>query len=202
MLDRPIPTIEPLAPPARSIILRPGMPMLPPGIERYRVEGGQTLTVELEPGDRITVTDVDGGQVAERIALDETGRPDPGVIGERIGPSGIVPSVLGDSTASLRERLKTRGIDLSSALALRVFGNASPAGTSQSFTAERRGTLIVSAPGATMPPEDQDTATPIELRIERGTPPAKKDRLVLPDPLADPLQDIRVNRATGSGRDR
>ena len=81
MLDRPEPTIGPLAPPARSVILRPGMRTLPPGVERYRIEGGQTLTVELEPGDRITVTDVEGGQVCELIAFGEDGRADPGVIG-------------------------------------------------------------------------------------------------------------------------
>ncbi len=169
MLDRPIPTIEPLAPPARSVILRPGMRTLPPGVERFRIEGGRTLTVELEPGDRITVTDVEGGQVCELLALGEDGRSDPGVIGAKAEPA---------------------------AQSIRLFGSASPAATSQSFRAERRGTLVVSAPGAAMRPEDQDTATPIEMRIERATARPHKDRIVLPDPLADPLQDIRVNRAT------
>ena len=39
--------------------------------------------------------------------------------------------------------------------------------------------------------------TPIELRIERANPRALKDRIVLPEPLADPLQDIRVEPRDG-----
>ena len=47
-----------------------------------------------------------------------------------------------------------------------------------------------------MQPGGQETATPLEMRIERAVPRSTKERIVLPEPLADPLQDIRVNRAT------
>ena len=166
MLDRPVPTIAAFPPPARSVILRPGMRTLPPGVERFRIEGGQKLTVKLEAGDRITLTDVEGGQVCELIAFGEDGKADPGII----GAPGAAP--------------------------VHLFGETSPPSAAQEFRVERDGALIVSAPGSAMQPEAQDTATPIELRIHRANPRAVKDRLVLPDPLADPLQDIRVNRAT------
>ena len=107
----------------------------------------------------------------------------------------MTPWVL-SGASSLRERLARRGIDLAAARPIRMFGNGSPAGTSQSFRAERRGTLVVSAPGGPMQPGGQETATPLEMRIERAVPRSTKERIVLPEPLADPLQDIRVNRAT------
>ena len=47
-----------------------------------------------------------------------------------------------------------------------------------------------------MEPGGQDTATPIELKIERIARTTPKSVMLLPEPLADPLQDIRVNRAT------
>ena len=81
MLDRPSPLFTPIAPPARSTILRPGIRALEPGVERYRVEGARTIVVDLEPGDRIAVTDVEGGQACELIAFGADGRADPGVIG-------------------------------------------------------------------------------------------------------------------------
>ena len=166
MLDRPEPAIRPFAPPARSVILRPGMRTLPPGVERFRIEGGQKRTVKLEAGDRITLTDVEGGQVCELTALGEDGKADPGII----GAPGAAP--------------------------VHLFGETSAPGAAQEFRVERDGVLIVSAPGDAMQPGAQDTATPIELRIHRANPRAMKDRIVLPDPLADPLQDIRVNRST------
>jgi aminomethyltransferase len=48
-----------------------------------------------------------------------------------------------------------------------------------------------------MAPENQDTATDIELRITRHGKPAERGS-VLPEPLADPLQDIRIRASTAS----
>ena len=194
MLDRP--TITPLSPPSRSTILRPGIRTLPPGVERFRIGGGHSLTVDVEPGDRILLTDVEGGQACEVVAFGEDGRSDPGVIGAKAEDSAAAPSVFSDGAISLRERLKARSIDLAGARPVRFFGGQSRASATETFRAERRGTLVVSAPGDGMDPAAQDTATPIELRIERATPRNPKDAIVLPDPLADPLQDIRVNRAS------
>jgi aminomethyltransferase len=85
---------------------------------------------------------------------------------------------------------------LATADAIRLFGATSPPGSVESFRADRNGYLIVSAPADAMDPSGQDTGTPIELKIARANPSTTKDRIMLPDPLADPLQDIRVNRAT------
>jgi aminomethyltransferase len=195
MLDRPLPAASPLAPPARSVILRPGMPALGPGVERYVVEGGRTVVVDLAPGDRITLTDVEGGQPCELIAAGADGRIDLGVIGAS-GRGDVSTPWCAVRATSVQDRLARLGIDLYGAPALRLFGTASPPGDTQSFCAERDGFLIVSAPAGNMDPAAQDTATPIELRVERARPRSPKDTIVLPEPLADPLQDIRVNRAT------
>ena len=56
--------------------------------------------------------------------------------------------------------------------------------------------LIVAAPAADMSPEAQDTATDLELLILRASPRSKSALSDLPEPLADPLQDIRVRAAT------
>ena len=198
MLVRPIPTIESLAPPAPSTILRPGIRALPPGVERYVVQGGGTIVVDLEPGDRVTLTDVEGGQSCELIAIGADGRADPGVIGVPPQRSGRAAWAAGAAASdeTLRKRLSSRGIGLAGAEPVRLFGEASPPGDSHALRAERGGTLVVSAPATAMEPGGQGTATPIELRIERAAPRNPKDRLVLPEPLADPLADIRVNRAT------
>ena len=48
-----------------------------------------------------------------------------------------------------------------------------------------------------MAPENQDTATDIELRIARSGKAAERGS-VLPEPLADPLQDFRIRASTAS----
>ncbi|WP_119389128.1 DUF1989 domain-containing protein [Taklimakanibacter lacteus] len=186
--------------PRPSIILRPGMPALPPGTERYRIPGGGSLSLEIKAGDRITVTDIEGGQPCEIIAAGPDGQSDPAILGAKGAgdPTGLKAMLAEDNDSALRARkaLARRHIDLGQARAIRLFGTMSPAGSRQNFTAGRDGTLVIGAPGAKMDAELQDTATPIEVRIERAKPAPGKTLDVLPEPLADPLQEIRVGART------
>ena len=95
----------------------------------------------------------------------------------------------------LRKGLAARRIDLAKAGAVRLFGAETPAGTRAELTALDEGWLVVAAPGLPMAPDAQDTATPVTLLVQRAKP-----RLVghydLPDPLADPVLDLRVKSAT------
>lgn len=196
-MPQPLPELSLRRPPARSIILRPGVRTLPTGVERHRVEGGHSIVVDLEAGDAVTLIDVEGGQACELVAFGAEGRSDPGVIGvSRNGKPEEASPEARQALSAISNRLKQRGIDFSGARSLRVFGPASPAGEMAEFRAERAGYLVVSVPAGAMIPEAQDTATPIELRITRASPRAEKSNIILPDPLADPLQNIRVNRAS------
>lgn len=60
-------TIATAAGPSPSRILRPGVWSLPPGMERYVVPAGGALMIEIEPGDTITLTDMEGGQACELV---------------------------------------------------------------------------------------------------------------------------------------
>lgn len=186
-------------PPRPSAILRPGLPALPPGVERYRIAGGGGVVVALEAGDRIALRDVEGGQACEIAVAALGGRFDLGLIGAKpYGPAAGLQAILrsgGEIARRLAASLARRGIDLSGAQATRVFGGDSRPGETVSFMAQGDGVLIAGAPGGPMNADSQDTVTPVELLITRAKPRAPGD-VGLPEPLADPLQDIRVNRAT------
>ena len=186
-------------PPRASRVLQPGMPSLPPGVERYRIPGGGAIVVGIEPGDRIAVTDVEGRQPCELVALADADQADTGVLDTRADApaDGLRAALAGDeeSAAVVRRGLQRRGIDLAAVRAVRVFGGDSAAGDRAEFAVVRRGLLVACAPGGPMAADGQDTTTPIELRVTRATvKPAGE--LALPEPLADPLHDIRVGRAT------
>ena len=101
----------------------------------------------------------------------------------------------GESARSVRAGLERRGIDFARARAVTLFGGESRPGESAEFTVTRDGLLIVAAPGAAMEAGAQNTATPIRLHVFRSRlRPASETHL--PEPLADPLQDIRVNHST------
>ncbi|MEO6298328.1 MAG: DUF1989 domain-containing protein, partial [Paracoccaceae bacterium] len=91
--------------------------------------------------------------------------------------------------------IAARGIDLGMGIAIRLFDAATLPKTRVDFTALADGWLIVCAPGAAMLPDAQDTATPITVEIQRANPRAV-GKFDLPDPLADPLQDLRIGSST------
>ena len=82
MSQSPYPTIT-AGPPRPSLILRPGQIALPPGLERYTIQGNGAVVIEVEAGDTITVRNVEGGQACELLAWDTTGITDPGIFGEK-----------------------------------------------------------------------------------------------------------------------
>ncbi|WP_238368789.1 trimethylamine-oxide aldolase Tdm [Mesobacterium pallidum] len=198
MLDQKYPAVV-SGPPKPSAILQPQVFSLPPGTERYVVEGAGAILVRVEPGDRIEIANTEGGQRCEIVCADTSGRFDPGIIGARGqgAPTGLMALLSGTdaSLRSLRMGVEARGLDLARAQAVQLFDGQTPAGTAESFTVTREGIAIIAAPGGIMDLEAQDTATPLTVHIRRAVLKSAA-RFELPDPLADPVADIRVQSAT------
>ena len=198
MLDSKYPDIVP-GPPKPSVIVQPRVFALPPGTERYVVEGAGAILVRLEQGDRLEIKNTEGGQPCEIVCADTGGAFDTGIIGAagQGAPRGLLALLTSDdqSLRSLRMGIEARGLDLAQAQAVHLFESGTPAGTKQGFTARREGIAIIAAPGGVMDFEAQDTATPLTVWIKRATLKSAA-RFELPDPLAEPVADIRVHSAT------
>ena len=182
--------------PTSSRILRPGERVLPSNVERYPIAGGGALVVDVKAGDVLMLRDVEGGQKVEVGFCDSKGRNDlAGIDARGTGPAaGFKAMVLTDE--KLCAGLMRRNIDVAQLEAMHLFGEISPAGNTADFTVGQDGTLIIAVPSPSMSPEAQDTTTDIELRITRISPRLKNAQEDLPQPLADPLQDIRIRAAT------
>ncbi|MBM3519626.1 MAG: DUF1989 domain-containing protein [Alphaproteobacteria bacterium] len=158
---------QPAGAPRASRILRPGLRTLALGVERYRVPGGGSLTLRLLEGDSVDIIDLEGLQPAELTPSGPDGKPDMAILG------------LAQAKAPLR-----------------IFGTG-PAGERASFTARREAILRVTAPGAAMDLERQDPPTDLEVFISRANPIRRNlGETPLPDPLRNPLQELRVKAAT------
>jgi len=184
---------------ARPRLIEPGLAGFAPGTERYRVRGGGSLTVALQPGDRITVTDIEGRQPCELVAFDGRGRGDGSVLGARAeavpeGLHAILESGAEDARR-LRAALERRGLALGEARALVPFGADAPAGEAADFVAEGAAVCLVAAPGGPMRIDRQDPPTDLWVVVRRArfdpkAPPP------LPEPLAEPRLDFRIDATT------
>ncbi len=194
------------SPPRPSQILRPGIRTLPPGVERYLVAGGGAIVIGIEAGDLVAITDLEGRQPVELLAADAKGRIDPAILGRKGNSTaaGILAAVAGEDEGAriVRRGLARRHIDLAKASAIRVFSANSQAGNRAEYPVIRDGTLVVCAPGGPMRPlkiDTQNAPTEIEVRVTRANRAGSNaNHAPLPEPLADPLQDIRVHSATAN----
>ncbi|MBX3570450.1 MAG: aminomethyltransferase family protein [Rhizobiaceae bacterium] len=188
-------------PPRPSAIIRPGGLSPQAGMERYTVPGAGALLIEVEAGDGVTVVDAEGGQPCELVAFDRHKRADTGMLGvPATGHAAGLKSLLlagDDSLRLFRARIERRGLDLAGAGAVRIFGPSTPPGTEERFTIQRDGTLIVAAPGGPMRVDAHDTTTPLIVRVQRARP-RPSAAFELPEPLADPIADLRVRSSTAS----
>ncbi len=186
-------------PPKPSVIVQPKVFSLPPGTEKYVIEGASAALIAIEVGDQITVINDEGGQHCEMVVVDDKGQADPTIIGASgAGLASGLMALLGQSDRSLRGMrmgIEARGIDLATSNAVYVFEETTPAGTEASFTVSRNGSVLIAAPGGEMDVELQNTATSLTVMIKRAVLKTHA-RFQLPDPLADPLQDIRVHSQT------
>ena len=78
---------------------------------------------------------------------------------------------------------------------MRLFAPDTQPGARADLTALDDGWLILAAPGLPMAPDAQDTATPLTLHLQRAKL-REIGKFDLPDPLADPVLDLRVKSAT------
>jgi aminomethyltransferase len=180
----------------RAGVILPGLPVLPPGVERYPVPGGGSRAVPIATGDEITIVDKEGLQPVEIVVFAGDGTSDPALIGaEDAGePTGLRATLSDGSESGQRvlRALKAAGFDLGKARAARLFGEGSRPGDSHTLQAETEGVLIVCAAGTPMAPDAQNTPTEIVLYIRRANPANARDPLAPPPPLADPLADVNI----------
>jgi len=198
MLDDIYAKVRP-GPPSPSKVFLPSQFTLPPGTERYVVEGMGAVLIPVYAGDRVTVINDEGAQVCEIVAAGKGGKIDPAIPDAPANATadGLRALLTGSdqSLRGLRMGLDARGIDLADAPALRLFGSDTRAKAEETLNITRDGSLIIAAPGAPMDIEVQDTTTPLTVMVKRATL-KKHTSFELPDPLADPVDDIRVHTQT------
>ncbi len=199
MLQSSYPQVS-AGPPRASRILVPRNLERNHTTERHVVQGGGAILLHLEQGDKLCLVNDEGGQRAEIVAAHQNGQIDAAILGQKSngsadGLKSLLALARGSDLAGLRRGIEARMIDLSKAGAIELFDTATPAKASVEFKASEAGWLVVAAPGSHMQPGNQDTSTPLTITLERARPRVV-GKYDLPDPLSDPLQDIRVKSAT------
>lgn len=185
---------------ARPKLIEPGLPALDPGVERYQIQGGGAQVIEIKAGDVIEIVDIEGRQTAELALFAPDGRDDIAAIGASTNsePLGVQAILSSDREDAIRVRagLERRGLDLGRVHALHLFGKDTLAGEEAKFTASRDVIAVIAAPGGPMSIDEQVPPTDLLVFIRRATIQTAGAARRLPEPLAEPRLDVRINMAS------
>ncbi len=187
-----------------SRLREPGLALMRPGLEQYRVQAMGSIVIELMPDDVLTLLDVFGGQPGELAVFNSNGEralASLGFAGKTATTSGDrLRNILSQNTESanvVSAGLKRRGISVDALKSIACFGAHSERGNTLSFTAQEKLVCIIGAPGQNMAINAQNPATDLTAIVERKNISTAND-MPLPEPLADPRIDMRINARTAS----
>lgn len=186
---------------SRPRLIQPGLLPLAPGHERYWVRPGGVTGLQLEAGDKMTIVDRQGAQSAEVTVLGQGGMDFAALGLHGDGPATVLTRMDASSSrenpqhADVIAALADRGLRPDKATAVRLFGETSRAGAQESFVAQRDITVVVAAPTWVMDLDEANPPSDLVVEIIRANPPVSVHR-DLPPPLAEPILDVRINRAT------
>jgi len=181
-------------------LLQPGLNALPPDTERYLVKANGSIALSLNAGDEIELINPEGLQVCEISVFDAQGKSDTQCIGAKANGAaeGLkhILAVRDKSAENLAQALKSRHLLIEKAQSTAIFGKDSPSGDSQRFSANEALSCIIAAPGEAMLADQQNTVTNIVVYVHRKRSEPEQRLIQLPDPLAEPLRDIRIAART------
>jgi aminomethyltransferase len=179
-----------------------GLKPVDPSLESYWVRPGGATAIDVRGDDRIVVRDPDGGQPAEVTVLAPDGREDAAALGAAAdGPASFLAALATAGSSSpdsprsastvtpFVASLHARGLRPHDARAVHL-----PPGGPHAFLAERDAVVVVAAPGGRVV-DGEVPASALIVEVRRAVPRAREE-VELPEPLAEPRLDLRVDAAT------
>nr|WP_246395594.1 aminomethyltransferase family protein [Gluconacetobacter tumulisoli] len=156
--------------------------------DRLVVAGGHHRFLGVRAGDRVEVVNRDGGQpglllaAPDMVSIDGTATDVP--------PSGGLADALADARAAWDRAIG--GTAGGACVGHVLFADDAPEGATAVLHVARAGTLLLAAPGGRMEPGQNSPPTALDVTLHGAGPAGDR----LPDPLAPPLEDVRVPAAS------
>ena len=183
-------------------IREPGLRILPPGVERYIVNGGGLSVFEIFPDDQIEIINNEGKQILEISVFNKKGKTDSSILNlKENGNANEIKKILSKKEESIQPavyQIKKNNLDISGAKSSLVFDHECKAEEKIKIKSKDSCVCIFAVPGDPMNIENQNSPTDITIIVKRASPDKIKDQKIIPEPLRDPLNEFVIERSTAS----
>ena len=174
-----------------------GNPGLPKNTERYVVSGMGVIGIDLYKDDELKIVNLEGSQIVEMVFFNSLGNCE-SIVGKEYNANAnfIKEKIKSESYKKLLQNLKKRKFSFEKINSLNFFNKTSLPEEEINLKVEKTGFAIIAAPGKIMNVESSEVATDLYVFIKRNNKENKKNEAMLPEPLADPKNEILINNST------
>ena len=181
-------------------IREPGLNVLPPGVERYVVNGGGLTGIQLFPDDEIEIINNEGNQICEIAVFNKDGNSDLSLLSlKEIKDSAEIKKILSSKDETSRVaayQLKKRNLNIKNSKSAIVFDKDASWGEKLKFKSKDKCYSIFAAPGPAMLVHEQNPPTDLTIFIKRANIINDKEHSIIPDPVFDPLNETNIDKQT------
>jgi aminomethyltransferase len=182
------------------IIREPGLNVLPPGVERYVVNGGGLTGIQIFPEDEIEIINNEGNQICEVVVFDKNGKSNLSILSLKNNTSSSeIKKILSKSDEDSKTaayQLKKRNLDILKSKSSLLFEKDTPWGEKIKLISKDKCYCILSAPGPEMLVHEQNPPTDLTVFIKRANITSDKEHRIIPDPIFDPLDEKNIVKQT------
>ena len=128
-------------------INNPGLRVLPPGVERYFVQGGGLSVIEIAAEDKIEIINDEGKQTCEIIVFNSKGKCELSILNlKENGDANFSKKAIAQDK-KVSKLFKRKNIDLNKAKSSIIFDKDCLAGEKIILTSKDKCTVMIAAPG-------------------------------------------------------
>ena len=181
-------------------IKEPGLNVLPPGVERYIVNGGGLTGIQILPDYEIEIINNEGNQICEIAVFNKDGKSDLSLLSlKEVKDNSEIKKILSTKDESSRiaaYQLKKRNLDIKNSKSSIVFDKDTTWGEKLNFKSKDKCYCIFAAPGPSMLIHEQNPPTDLTIFIKRSNIINDKEHSIIPDPVFDPLNETNIDKQT------
>ena len=184
-----------------NAIKNPGLRTLPPGVERYLIQGGGINILEVFPEDKIEIINDEGKQICEIIAFNSKGKADLSILSLKENSNGDYLKKAINQDKKIFQLLKKKKIELNKSKSSIIFSEDCPMGEKITLNSKDACIVMVASPGMEMNVHNQNPPSSLTVFLHRAKFEVKKEQYVLPEPLYDPVSEKFIKRMTAETYD-
>ena len=152
-------------------IKEPGLNTLPPGVERYVVEGGGLTGIQILPDDEIEIINNEGNQLCEISVFNKDGKSDLAILGlKEIKENSEIKKILykkDETSLQALLQLKKRNLNIEKSKSSLIFDKDTKAGEIIKIKSKDKCYCIFAAPGEKMVVHEQNPSTELTVIVRR-----------------------------------